>query len=132
MIPWFQRRRVTPADLAPVAVPPSTEPTPKSVLAARAFTLPPEPAPAVPAPRFAPGRYVVRYDAFRPHGVPEPGVFTLVADSAADLAEQVRTDISPFLGSHRVEVTVDMVVSGGMIRCGSVSGAFTFTRGGAR
>jgi hypothetical protein len=96
--------------------------------------VPPEPETPRPAPRFEPGRYVVTYDTFQPHGVPAPDVFTLVADSAADLAEQIRTDIGPFLGNaHRIEVTVDTVVSGGKIRCGSISGTFTYTRcGGAR
>jgi hypothetical protein len=131
----FLHRRPTPADLAPVRVSAPAAPKPGSGPFPLRAELTPPPAPAItpPAPRFAPGRYVIVYDQFRPYGVPAPALITIIADSAADLAEQVGVDIAPFLGSsHRIEVTVDMVVSGGTIRCGTVTGTFTFTRGGAR
>jgi hypothetical protein len=130
-------RRPSPADLAPVPVPPPAAPKPAPTQAE--FTLPPVPtAAAVPAPLFQAGRYVVTYDRFgrygdRRYGLPAPMTLTLVAESAADLAEQIRVDIEPFVGSaDGIEVTIDMLVSGGKITAGAVSGTFTFARGGAR
>lgn len=146
---FLGRRRPTPADLAPVPVPPrppaAPKPTPPALSAVPWFerdeaqlTPPPVPASARPGPVFAPGRYTVTYHRFgrygdRRYGEPVPATLTLVADSVADLAEQIRRDIEPFVGNGvRIEVTVDMVVSGGTIRAGSVTGTFTFARGGAR
>jgi hypothetical protein len=132
------RRRPTPADLAPVPVPAAPKPGPGPFALRAELTPPPEPTTPRPAPPFAAGRYVVTYHRFgihgdRRYGQPAPATLTLVADSAADLAKQIRRDIEPFVGSSDgIEVTVDMVVSGGKITAGSVSGSFSFTRGGAR
>ncbi|NJP42303.1 hypothetical protein [Actinacidiphila epipremni] len=133
----FSRRRPSPSDLAPVPVPPPAAPKaaldPAPVLSRAEFTPPPEPATARPAPQFQPGRYVVTYDRLGPHRLLSLAPLTVVADSAADLAEQIRTDLTPFVGAtERIEVTVDMLVSGGKITARGVSGTFTFTRGGAR
>jgi hypothetical protein len=140
MKPWILlRRRPSPADLAPVPVPAAPKSTlpPAPVMRAE-FTPPPTPA-AKPGHPFAPGRYVVTYDRFgrhgdRRYGQPAPATLTLVADSVADLAEQIRRDIAPFVVGvgTRIEVTVDMDISGGKITAGSVTGTFVFARGGAR
>jgi hypothetical protein len=132
----FLGRRIAPADLPPVLLPAAPKPGP--VVVSAALTLPPAPVVAAPGPRFQSGRYVVTYHRFGQHGDrrsgrPAPATLTLVADSVADLAEQVRRDIEPFVGGGaRIEVTVDMVVSGGKITAGPVTGTFTFARGGAR
>jgi hypothetical protein len=134
----FFGRRPTPADLPPVPVPSTPKPTtlPPTPAARAVLTPPPTPAAARPAPTFRAGRYTVTYDRFgrygdRRYGIPAPMTLTLVADSVADLAEQVRRDIGPFVGTDdRIEVTVDMVVSGGKITAGSTTGTFTFARGG--
>jgi hypothetical protein len=132
MIPKFLRRRPTPADLPPVTVPPKPAPVPVPV-APR--TAEPTPTPT-PGPVFQPGRYVVTYGRMGQHGdrltglrrTPTPATFTV--DSAADLAEQIRRDVAPWIGGYPIEVTVDTTVSGGIVRSGAVSGAFTFTRTG--
>lgn len=125
----FGRRRPTPADLAPVPVPVPAAPKPAEPPTRAEFTLPPAPASAVPGPVFAPGRYVVRYD--RNVGPVSLTPLTVVATSAADLTEQIRADLEPWLGA-RIEITVDMTVSGGKIRAGATAGTFVFTRGGVR
>lgn len=135
----FLRRRPTPADLAPVAVPPPPATAPKAVPAPDpvlrvVLTPPPSPASADRTdPSFTAGRYVVSYDRFGPHGKPAPDVLTVVATSAAHLARQIRTDIGPFLGrTDGIKVTVDTAVRGGKITAGSVAGTFTYARGGVR
>ncbi|CAG6392735.1 hypothetical protein NMG29_06465 [Streptomyces cocklensis] len=138
------RRRPSPADLAPVPVPlksapPAEHTVPWFERPEAQLTPPPTPAGATPAPVFQPSRYVVQYDRLGQVGdrltglrrTPPP--LTTHADSAADLAEQIRTDVDPWIGGGaRIEVTIDMAVSGGMIRAGVVGGAFKFTRGGLR
>jgi hypothetical protein len=137
----FLHRRPTPADLAPVPVPPAAapKPTPAIVPNRAAFTPPPEFVPMPSASPFEPGRYVVTYHRFgrhgdRRYGQPAPATLTLVADSAVDMAEKIRRDIAPFVVGvgTRIEVTVDLDVSGGKITAGGITGTFTFTRGGAR
>lgn len=132
MIPKFLRRRPTPADLPPVTVPPRPVPVPvPTVPRGQAdFTPAPPTVPlAGPGPVFQPGRYVVQYS--RTIGPVAVAPLTVIADSAADLAEQIRRDLEPWLG-QRIEITLDTTVSGGTIRAAQVRGAFTYTRGGAR
>jgi hypothetical protein len=120
----FLRRRPTPADLPPVAVPPKPVP----VAPRTAETPTPTPTPPVPGPVFQPGRYVVQYS--RTLGPVAVAPLTVITDSAADLAEHIRRDLEPYLG-RRIEITLDMLVSGGTIRTTEAHGTFLFTRGGA-
>jgi hypothetical protein len=107
--------------------------TPKSPLAARELVaradadVPPEPETPRPTPRFEPGRYVVTYD--RRLGPVAVAPLTVIAYSAADLAEHIRRDLTPYLG-QRIEITLDTHVSGGIIRTTEARGSFTYTRGG--
>lgn len=128
----FLRSRPSPADLAPVPVPPAA---PKPALVP--VDVVSAPAAVRVGPLFAPGRYVVTYDRVGEHGDrrtgrPAPLPLTVWAMSAADLAAHIRADVEPYVGTDRAEVTIDMQVSGGKVRAGEVSGTFLFARGGAR
>jgi hypothetical protein len=121
----FLRRRPTPADLPPVRA--LAKPKPVAVAPRTAEPEPETPTPTGPGPVFQPGRYVVQYS--RTLGPVAVAPLTVITTSAADLTEHIRRDLEPYLG-RRIEITVDMVVSGGKIRAGATTGTFVFTRGG--